>query len=116
TDGGKATIDLSLIEVGPIGTYAINRNMALDGYYNLRPTIMGTAILDSGGDGFTWSGTGFTHAAGVAFRVRVFSVGLEHVFGRIRNADFADTTAPSQSIYKTTLLANNFRLLVGVKF
>ena len=33
-DGSRATIDASLIEIGPIGTYALNNEMAIDLYYN----------------------------------------------------------------------------------
>lgn len=116
--GSRATIDASLLEIGPIGTYAINSEMAIDLYYNLRPTVIINAEEWSnhwGGQtnqfSNTWEGAGITHAIGSGFRWRALSVGMEYVFGSVNDIDDLLNT---DDAYK--MKANCFRFLIGVKF
>lgn len=104
--------DISLLELGPVGTYALSDEMALDAYYNLRPTgfahVWGSDPYDLDDvEGFT--GAGISHAIGAAFRWKVLSAGIEYVFGNIECEDIDDG-------FTERLVVNNFRLMVGVKF
>jgi len=103
----RLTVDATFLELGPIGTYAINSDMAVDAYYNLRPTGLATIAIDENSsiedDAY---GSGFTHALGAAFRWKVLSVGIESVLGNIKDYDDSEIK----------LQANNFRFVIGVKF
>ncbi len=117
-DESRATIDASFLEIGPIATYALNSEMAIDLYYNLRPTViinMETWESSWGGQhgkhSDTWEGVGVTHAIGSGFRWRALSVGMETVFGSVNDTD--DLLSSDES-YK--MKANCFRFLIGVKF
>jgi hypothetical protein len=35
----RSITDFSFLEIGPVGTKVLTNNIALDAYYNLRPTI-----------------------------------------------------------------------------
>ena len=101
------TAEATLLELGPIGTYAINSTMAVDAYYNLRPTGLVSASIDEDNSlSDDYYGSGFTHALGAAFRWKVLSVGIESVFGKIKDLDDPEIK----------LQANNFRFVIGVKF
>jgi hypothetical protein len=114
-------ISLSAITFGPIGTYAITPNIAIDGFYNLRPTFVfaETSINGIGKQ----PGFGLSHLVGTAFRVGIFNIGFEYIFGSIKpisdniadavdNID--DATATSQKIGR---IENNYmRIVVGCKF
>jgi len=117
-DGSRATIDAALIEIGPIGTYAINNEMAIDLYYNLRPTaIINMAEWTSNWGGYrtqhsdTWEGVGITHAIGAGYRWRALSAGMEYVFGSVNDVDDLLNTDEAYKMH-----ANCFRFLIGVKF
>ncbi len=117
-DESRATIDASILEIGPIGTYALNSEMAIDFYYNLRPTViinMETWTSSWGGStnqfSNTWEGVGVTHAIGAGFRWRALSGGMEYVFGSVNDTDDILST---DDTYK--MKANCFRFLIGVKF
>lgn len=117
-DFTRAVVDLTFLEFGPVATYAVNDNIALDAYYNLRPTGFGHTVIVTGMDGDeTWSyvGFGFSHALGAAFRYKVFNAGFEYVMGGI-NSDGAysgsmdDITLDSQKN-----MTNSFRIMLGIK-
>lgn len=107
------TLETSLLELGPIGTYAINDDMAIDGYYNLRPTgLLSLANVDlknwySFGEAY---GIGITHTLGTAFRWRVLSIGFESVFGNIMDRK------EKQPDLREDIQVNNFRFVIGAKF
>jgi len=103
----RLTAEATFLELGPIGTYAINADMAVDAYYNLRPTGLATVAIDENSNlEDDVYGSGFTHALGAAFRWKVLSVGVESVFGNIKDIDDPELK----------LQANNFRFVIGVKF
>ena len=74
----RLTVEATFLEFGPIGTYVLNSTMAVDAYYNLRPTGLATVAFDEDGNilGDEVYGSGFTHALGAAFRWKVLSVAL----------------------------------------
>ena len=113
-DYGIAAIDITLLEIGPIGTFAISEDMAIDGYYNLRPTVFSWAIVDDDDDSYASAGIGFSHAIGTAFRYKVLNIGFEYVLGSIKVSQEEDNGfyIPNNEKMKT----NSFRFLIGVKF
>lgn len=104
------SLDASLIELGPIGTYVINQDMAIDGYYNLRPTFLMVADFD----GFGFGGFGVTHTLGVAYRWKVISVGIEKVFGGVNSVYIDEDDVYGDISYK--LKNNSTRFVLGFKF
>lgn len=130
-DFTRATIDLTLIEFGPIGTFAITPDMAIDAYYNLRPTelisIMHTAenatyFNDPTSNTDVYTGFGASHAVGAAFRWKVLNVGVEYVLGSVKCSPNGTTTVTNgsntQIITKPdqNISTNSLRILLGVKF
>lgn len=124
SDITRATFDCTFIEFGPIGTFAINEDMAIDAYYNLRPTLLisgetstpTNVSSSSSSTTFGYAGFGASHAIGAAFRWKVLNVGLEYVVGSIDCAgsytgSLNDVDVPNQDIS-----TNSLRILLGVKF
>ncbi|MFO7828715.1 MAG: hypothetical protein R6V23_08860 [Bacteroidales bacterium] len=113
-DYGIAAIDLTFLEVGPIGTYAISEDMAIDGYYNLRPTVFSYAIVDEDEDSYVSAGAGFSHTIGAAFRYNKLNIGIEYVFGGIEvsQEESAGINIPNNE----KMSVNNFRIVFGFKF
>ncbi len=111
-DSDFAAADAALFELGPIGTYAINESMAIDGYYNLRPTFLVMASTE--GDLMGYGGFGITHALGVAYRWKVLSVGVETVFGSV-NSVYVDEDDFHDDV-QAKLKNNSTRFVLGVKF
>jgi len=120
SDWGRSVADVSFFELGPIGTYAITKDIALDAYYNLRPTGFASVMLisDSGDDEtYTYSGFGFTHALGAAFRYKALNIGLEYVMGSIdSDGTYNLGTSNEETLVSQKNVANNFRIMIGAKF
>ena len=110
----RAVLDLTFIEIGPLGTYALSDDMAVDGYYNLRPTWF-TSVLSDNTESFGYSGFGFSHAIGAAFRYKIFNVGMEYVFGGI-NSIAVSSKNEDINIADVKTKANSFRIKLGFKF
>lgn len=126
-DWYRTTFDVTLLGLGPIGTYAINDDMAIDGYYNLRPTILASGHASSDPLGvaddqtYGYAGFGLTNALGAAFRWKVLNVGVEYVFGQVNcqgkytgptlDGEFEDGDLPDEK-----LSTNSIRIILGVKF
>lgn len=109
----------SLFTVGPVGTFAFTPNIAIDGYYNIRPTfVMATASGIGDQPGF-----GISHLCGLSFRVGVFSIGIDYIFGGIKSLTdvvsdaVEDVEGEDVSIKKIGKIKTDMlRLNVGVKF
>lgn len=108
----RVVVDVSLLELGPVASVALSDDIALDAYYNLRPTVFAHIWTFSTEDPTGYAGPGISHAIGTAFRWKVLSVGLEYVIGNI-NCEYIDTDFdyPNQK-----LVNSNFRLMIGAKF
>jgi len=115
TDVRSALYQMSFLEFGPIGTYALDDNMAIDGYYNLKPSFM-INIWGDNDYGFGTFGSGFTHAVGAAFRYEVFSVGLEMNFGKINGVFYDTEDGVSDDIDVKDIPTSVFKINLGFKF
>jgi len=114
---GNAVADFSFLQFGPIGTYAVTDDIALDAYFNIRPTVFENVIVPSSGDTYGYAGVGTCEALGAAFRYKVLNIGIEYVFGGI-NAKYTTTGSSSGTNPTDTrkLMTNSCRILLGVKF
>jgi hypothetical protein len=109
----RVVSDMSFLELGPIGTFALTNSVALDAYYNLRPTMFLQAVTSSSMSDYndTSFGFGATHALGTAFRWKVLNLGVEYVFGKV---NYVSTDYDYD--YTQKLVMNNFRIKMGFKF
>ncbi len=94
-------INLSLIEVGPLYTYALNDDMGIDAYFNLCPTLLVSAWYED-------AGIGLRYAVGGAFRWKVLSAGLEYGFGDVKM--MSDSESPNYRVNTGMIKIN-----IGVK-
>lgn len=120
-DLARATMDITLCELGPIGTFKINDDIAIDGYYNLRPTILTSGLVESGGDltednAWGYAGFGLTNTLGAAFRWKVLNVGVEYVFGDVKAKGKYTGAFEDVDLDDAKLSTNSVRLVLGVKF
>ena len=108
----RAVADVSVCEFGPIATFALSDDIALDAYYNLRPTGFANIFqFDNNTDEESYAGGGVSHAIGTAFRWNVLNVGLEFVLGSIK----CSNTNPDYN-FEGKFMINNIRIMLGVKF
>jgi hypothetical protein len=120
-DWGRSVADVSFFELGPVGTYALTKDIALDGYYNLRPTGFASVMVITYPSGsrddetYTYAGFGFTHAIGAALRYKALNIGLEYVVGGV-NSEGTYTGEYDEDLDTQKNIANNFRIMVGAKF
>jgi len=116
-DSKRGILEIALLEVGPGFTYAINDDVAFDAYYNLRPTIMSSVIVDSDNNGIGAAGFGITHALGAALRYKALYFGAEYVMGKTKGkyVEVGDGTG-IPVLDDGKLVVNHMRLLVGFKF
>lgn len=96
-------IDLSLLEFGPLVSYALNDDMGIDAFYNLKPNT-----IWFGNDTNTEAAFGITSSIGTAFRYKVFYVGLESNFGT--------ATVQDLDVDNVKVKTNQTRLSLGFKF
>jgi hypothetical protein len=108
----RVVADFSFFEIGPIGSVALSDDIAIDAYYNLRPTGFAHMWIYSTDDPTGFAGVGISHAIGTAFRWKVLSVGLEYQIANINCAYIeTDYEFPDQK-----LVGSNLRLMIGAKF
>jgi hypothetical protein len=120
-DWARAVVDFSFCEIGPVGTYVLTKDIALDAYYNLRPTGFSSGMVwspTSGDDDetYVYAGFGFTHALGAAFRYKALNIGLEYVMGGIKSEGTYSGPDGDEDLESQKNIANNFRIMIGAKF
>ncbi len=119
---GRTVADFSFVETGPVGTYVLTKDIALDAYYNLRPTIFVSNIgfpdsdISTKDEHYTYTGLGFTHAIGAAFRYKALNIGLEYVMGSMKNLGSNSVPNGGEYLGSQKIIANNFRIMIGAKF
>ena len=117
---GRAVIDFSFLELGPVGTFKLADNMALDAYYNLRPTVLSSAsVLTSSGsedETYAYVGVGVSHAIGAALRYKIFNFGMEYTMGAINSKGTYSGSSNNVTLADEKNMVNSFRLKFGLKF
>ena len=114
----RITLEGSFIEFGPVATYAINDLIAIEGYYNLRPTYMVTYYWQNSDDSILIRNFGFLHGIGIGFRLKFFYIGYESTFGNVDGGvrgygEYEDV----ELLYdKQRLGGSNSKLIVGFQF
>ena len=104
-------MEVGLLGVGPMFTFYLGHDMAVDGYYNIVPTAMcmfEENQKDDEDDYFFW-GAGLTHNVGAAFRWKFLQTGLEY---RLGNMDLEEDDEDIE--YEAS--ANSLRVFFGFKF
>jgi hypothetical protein len=123
TDGdwARAAIDFSFLEVGPVGTFALTDKLALDAYYNLRPTVFSNAWVwsySSGGSAdetYAYVGVGVSHAIGAALRYKIFNIGMEYTMGAINSSGSYSGSSDNVTLDDQKNVVNCFRIKLGLK-
>jgi hypothetical protein len=120
SDWGRAVIDFSFLEVGPVGTFKLADNLAMDAYYNLRPTVLSSASVftSSGSEDETlaYVGVGVSHAIGAAVRYKIFNFGMEYTMGAINSKGTYSGSSDNETLDDEKNMVNSFRLKFGLKF
>lgn len=112
---------VSLLEFGPIGTYALDDDMAIDAYYNIKPNAFYPGGLDEpktgNDDDLLWGylATTVSHSFGVAFRYDILSFGLEMNFGKMKGV-YLDSYDGYDKSMKEKLPTSVLKINLGVKF
>lgn len=107
---------ISPLRFGPMGTYAINEDMAIDGFFDLTPALhygqIAAANNSSSDDPTHLILYGFTFTPGLKFRYKKLMVGAEYNFGNI-NATYK---VDGQDDINTKVKFSSIRFLLGMKF
>ncbi len=134
--GTSKYFDISMLGVGPIGTYYLSDEMAVDLYYNIMPNVFVT--VEDAGDGSDSDATfafGASHRVGAAYRYKVFQAGVELKLGKLKVQDWGQDDTPvvegddefselanqlanqvSSMLGDQKAVTNSFRIFIGFKF
>ena len=122
-DVTRVTLEGSFLEFGPVGTFAINDIVALEGYYNLRPTYMGTYFYENSASFFdpddyvVLRDFSFLHGLGLGVRVKFLFIGYEYTFGSLDGKIDADGEFEEAELYgEQKMGAGNSKLIIGFQF
>lgn len=133
--------DFSLLGVGPIGTFYLGDDMAIDAYYNFMPNVFVNCAkpLEYSSDDKNFSkyykdivgnvddeneydfAFGISHRLGAAFRYKVFQLGFEAKFGNLKSQDWGNNEEDEVDemfgfLSSDKIRTGNFRLFLGFKF
>lgn len=114
----RITLDASLLEFGPVATYAINDMFAIEGYYNLRPSYMVTYYYENTDDFVLIYNFKFLHGLGVGARFKFLYIGYEYAFGKVDGKLTGDGEYEDVGdLYGNQQMdAGNSKLIVGFQF
>ena len=132
-------IDFGLLGVGPMGTFYLNNDMAIDLYYNIQAnasvfkgsvdasidlSLDDIFLSDDDDDYFiSWededdsddssvnAAFGVAHFIGADFRFRKFQVGVEYKIANLKGTDWGD-----DDVSYTKFRQNQLRVFLGLKF
>ena len=75
------TLEGSFLEFGPVVTFALSDNFAIEGYYNLRPTYFVGYYYENSDDYILVGDFSFLHGLGFGARLKFLYIGYEYTFG-----------------------------------
>ena len=103
----RAIFNFNFLEVGPSFTYAVNDDIGVDLYYQIKPTLLIPTFSFGGETDAGDPSIGVSHAVGLGIRYSVFALSLEPNFGSVNVFD-------EEGEIKTN--ATHFRINLGFKF
>ena len=120
-DLDRITIEGSFLEFGPVATFAINDFLALEGYYNLRPSYMITYYYETSFN--MWNAEdyvllrdfSFLHGLGFGVRLKFIYVGYEYTMGNLDGKIDAGGE-DAVDFGKQKMDAANSKLIIGFQF
>lgn len=119
-----SSVYLSFLKLGPMATYALNDDMAVDAFLDFSPTVYFGTVTQPSVDvfadedfsnGFIMSGIALS--PGVKFRYKKLCVGFEAQFGKLSYVD-TDAVDDADDVESSDFKASYFspRLMLGFKF
>lgn len=119
-------LDMSALGLGPVGSIGIGDHMAIDAYYQLRPTLLTSRLEHSEFiyemyDGFGMANSivktsfGLASTIGIAFRYRILNMGFEYLLGGVKSIHNSGSIHPYMS-ESPKLQTNSLRINLGLKF
>ena len=85
TSGKGYAFQGSLFKLGPEFSFGLGATMAIDMYYQIAPAF---AVFGQYGEEDAIDSWGFTHAAGLTFRISKFNIGFEYSLGNVIDNDY----------------------------
>ena len=122
-DIDRITVEGSFLEFGPVGTFAINDILAVEGYYNLRPSYIASFYYETSYN--MWNAEdyvllrdfSFLHGLGIGIRLKFLYVGYEYTLGSFDGEIDAGGEFEEAELYeKQKMDATNSKLIIGFQF
>ncbi len=92
-----AILEVVLLETGPIITYALNSKTGIDGFYNVRPSLIDDSAF------------AVTQCVGLGLRRNALMLNFEYVFGKYPSGEYINSEPVDKNI-------NHARVSFGFKF
>jgi len=96
-DRNVSILEIALIETGPIITYAFNNKTGIDGFYNVRPSLIDDAAI------------AVTQSIGLGLRRNALMLNFEYVFGKFPGGEYINSERVDKNI-------THARVSLGFKF
>ncbi len=123
-DASTTNVQVGMIMPGVIGSFYFGKEMAVDAYYNLGPTV--GVYATKAGDEYDDASFefGISHFVGAAFRFKVFQAGVEYNIARLKSQDWGSDDEDEEDPFgimnsltiDTKTKRDNFRIFLGFKF
>lgn len=119
----------NMLGVGPMFTFYLNQDMAIDAYYNINPAFQYTFVTttetttyidkteDSESSSFDMAtlGAGFAHVFGASFRYKVFQAGVEYNLATL-STESVSSDIEEMDFEDIDFSGNFFKIYLGFKF
>jgi hypothetical protein len=105
-----ADFQIGILRLGPMFSYGIGDDLAVDAFFNVNPHLRVGAGLDESDASYLLTGVNFV--PGVKLRYKVFAVGFETQFGRMNYI----SSASSYDLEAAKVTSFTPRILLGFKF
>lgn len=112
----KTFSDFTVLEFGPVGTYALQNFSAIDAYFNFRPSYFSSGVVyeNSNTESRINAAIGFSYALGFSYRYKALSFSTEAGFGTFKKAIVINLDG--ENLGNADLKVPTLRFLFGFKF
>lgn len=112
------TLEVSFLEFGPVATFALSDKIAVEGYYNLRPTYFVGYYYENSDDYVLVTDFSFMHGLGFGVRLKFIYIGYEYTFGSADGevnggGEFDDV---GDLYFNQKMDGTNSKLIIGFQF